>query len=122
VLKAKPGYCSSALLDNLMATGENKIAIGLVRHLPDGSSAWDEVERLDVPIDSVDVRRGLTLVVKSLTIISLNLFGFALLCPAFLHGQISGRCRYAHTSCSPLGRGRKKLRKDERRSTEALVV
>jgi hypothetical protein len=34
----------------------------------------------------------MNLVVKSLTIISLNLFGFALLCPALLHGQISGRC------------------------------
>ena len=40
---------------------ENKISIGLVRHLPDSSSAWAEVERLHVPINRVDVRRGLTL-------------------------------------------------------------
>lgn len=35
---------------------ENKIPIGLVRHLPDASSAWAEVERLHVPINHVDVR------------------------------------------------------------------
>src|SRR5881227_4509216 len=39
---------------------ENKISIGLVRHLPDANSAWAEVERLHVPINRVDVRRGLT--------------------------------------------------------------
>ena len=39
---------------------EDKIPIGLVRHLPDASSAWDEVERLHVPINRVDLRRGLT--------------------------------------------------------------
>ena len=39
---------------------ENKIPIGLVRHLPDASSAWAEVERLHVPVNQVDVRRGLT--------------------------------------------------------------
>jgi integrase len=39
---------------------ENKIPIGLVRHLPDASNAWTEVERLHVPINRVDVRRGLT--------------------------------------------------------------
>ena len=39
---------------------ENKIAIGLVRDLPDASSAWAEVERLHVPINRVDMRRGLT--------------------------------------------------------------
>jgi hypothetical protein len=39
---------------------ENKIHIGLVRHLPEASSAWAEVERLRVPINRVDVRRGLT--------------------------------------------------------------
>src|SRR6266403_2938185 len=38
---------------------ENKVPIGLLRHLPDASSAWDEVERLHVPINGVDVRRGL---------------------------------------------------------------
>jgi hypothetical protein len=38
---------------------ENKIPIGLVRHLPEASSAWAEVERLHVPINRVDVRRGL---------------------------------------------------------------
>ena len=39
---------------------ENKVPIGLVRHLPEASSAWAEVERLHVPINRVDVRRGLT--------------------------------------------------------------
>jgi integrase len=39
---------------------ENKVPIGLVRHLPEASSAWAEVERLRVPINGVDVRRGLT--------------------------------------------------------------
>jgi hypothetical protein len=39
---------------------ENKIPTGLVRQLPDASSAWPEVERLHVPINRVDVRRGLT--------------------------------------------------------------
>jgi hypothetical protein len=39
---------------------ENKISIGLVRQLPDASSAWAEVERLHVPMNRVDVRRGLT--------------------------------------------------------------
>src|SRR5437879_1898405 len=39
---------------------ENKIPIGLVRDLPDASSAWAKVERLHVPINRVDVRRGLT--------------------------------------------------------------
>src|SRR3981081_2188196 len=34
---------------------ENKIPIGLVRHLPDASSAWAEVERLHVPINRVDL-------------------------------------------------------------------
>jgi hypothetical protein len=36
----------------------------------------------------------MNLVMKNLTIISLNLFGFALLCPAFLHGQISGASKH----------------------------
>ena len=39
---------------------ENKIPIGLVQQLPDASSAWAEVERLHVPINRVDARRGLT--------------------------------------------------------------
>ena len=39
---------------------ENKIPIGLIQHLPDASSAWAEVERLHIPINRVDVRRGLT--------------------------------------------------------------
>jgi len=39
---------------------ENKMPVGLVRLLPDASSAWAEVERLHVPINRVDVRRGLT--------------------------------------------------------------
>src|ERR1700756_862098 len=38
---------------------ENKIPIGLIQHLPDARSAWTEVERLHVPINRVDVRRGL---------------------------------------------------------------
>ena len=38
---------------------ENKVSIGLVRDLPDASSAWAEVERLHVPINRVVVRRGL---------------------------------------------------------------
>ena len=38
---------------------ENKVPIGLVRHLPEASSAWAEVQRLHVPINRVDVRRGL---------------------------------------------------------------
>jgi len=37
---------------------ENKLSMSLVRHLPEASSAWPEVERLDVPINRVDVRRG----------------------------------------------------------------
>jgi hypothetical protein len=40
---------------------ENKVPIGLVRHFPEASSAWAEVERLHVPINRVDMRRGLTL-------------------------------------------------------------
>src|SRR5437870_11857194 len=39
---------------------ENKIPISLVRHLPDASSAWAEIERLHVPINRVDARRGVT--------------------------------------------------------------
>src|SRR6266567_7750072 len=39
---------------------ENKVPIGLVHNLPDESRAWAEVERLHVPTDQVDVRRGLT--------------------------------------------------------------
>ncbi len=38
---------------------ENKAPIGLVQHFPEASSAWAEVERLHVPINRVDVRRGL---------------------------------------------------------------
>ena len=37
---------------------ENKLPIGLVRHLPEASSAWAEVERLHVPVNQVDARRG----------------------------------------------------------------
>src|SRR5207244_12085001 len=37
---------------------ENKVPIGLVRHLTESSSAWAEVERLRVPIKRVDTRRG----------------------------------------------------------------
>jgi hypothetical protein len=39
---------------------ENKIPIGLVRDLPDKRSAWAEVERLHLPINPVDSRRGVT--------------------------------------------------------------
>ncbi len=39
---------------------ENKVPIGLVHNLPDESRAWAEVERLHVPTNQVDVRRGLT--------------------------------------------------------------
>ena len=38
---------------------EDKVPIGLVLHLPDASSACAQVERLHVPINRVDVRRGL---------------------------------------------------------------
>ena len=38
---------------------ENKVPIGLVQHLPEASGAWVEVKRLHVPINRVDVRRGL---------------------------------------------------------------
>src|SRR5260370_33943851 len=41
---------------------ENKVPIGLVRHLPEASSALVEVERLHVPINRVDVRRELIFV------------------------------------------------------------
>jgi hypothetical protein len=57
-VEARPGYYSSALFENLMASGW--IPIGLVRHLPDASSAWAEVERLHFPISRADVRCGLT--------------------------------------------------------------
>jgi hypothetical protein len=39
---------------------ENKISIGLVRDLPDKRTAWAEVERLHLPINPVDSRRGVT--------------------------------------------------------------
>jgi hypothetical protein len=38
---------------------ENKVPIGLVRDLPEASSAWAEVERLHVPINRADARCGL---------------------------------------------------------------
>jgi len=38
----------------------NKIPVGLVQNLCDESTAWAEVERLHLPIDQVDPRRGLT--------------------------------------------------------------
>jgi hypothetical protein len=37
---------------------ENKIPIGLIRDLPDKHTAWAEVERLHLPINPVDSRRG----------------------------------------------------------------
>jgi hypothetical protein len=39
---------------------ENKIPIGLVKDLPDKSSARAEVERLHLPVNRVDSRRGVT--------------------------------------------------------------
>ena len=39
---------------------ENKIPIGLVRDFPDKRTAWAEVERLHLPINPVDSRRGVT--------------------------------------------------------------
>jgi len=39
---------------------ENKIAIGLVRDFPEKSHAWAEVERLHLPINQVNSRRGVT--------------------------------------------------------------
>jgi hypothetical protein len=39
---------------------ENKIPIGLAREIPDKRSAWAEVERLHLPINPVDSRRGVT--------------------------------------------------------------
>src|SRR5260370_14758302 len=39
---------------------ENKIPIGLIRDLPDKRTAWAEVERLHLPINPVDSRRGVT--------------------------------------------------------------
>jgi hypothetical protein len=38
----------------------HKIPIGLVRDLPDKRSVWAEVERLHLPINPVDSRRGVT--------------------------------------------------------------
>ena len=38
---------------------ENKIPIGLVQDFPDKTTAWAEVERLHLPINPVDSRRGL---------------------------------------------------------------
>jgi len=39
---------------------ENKLAIGLVRDLPDKRTAWAKVERLHLPINPIDLRRGVT--------------------------------------------------------------
>lgn len=39
---------------------ENKIPIGLVRDLTDKRTAWAEVERLHLPINSIDSRWGIT--------------------------------------------------------------
>jgi len=39
---------------------ENKIPIGLVTELPDEDSAWAEVDRLHLPINQINSRRGLT--------------------------------------------------------------
>jgi integrase len=39
---------------------ENKIPIGLVKDFPEKTYAWAEVERLHLPINPVDSRRGIT--------------------------------------------------------------
>ena len=39
---------------------ETKIPIGLVRELPEKDDAWAEIERLHLPIDQVNSRRGVT--------------------------------------------------------------
>ncbi len=39
---------------------ENKVAIGLVKDLPDKSQAWAEVERLHLPLNHVNSLRGMT--------------------------------------------------------------
>jgi hypothetical protein len=39
---------------------ENKVPIGLVKHFPDKSCAWAEVERLHLNIDQRDSRPGVT--------------------------------------------------------------
>ena len=39
---------------------ENKIPIGLLRDLPDKSTAWVRVESLHLPINPMDSRRGVT--------------------------------------------------------------
>lgn len=39
---------------------ENKIPIGLVQNFPDENSAWAEVQRLRLPINRINLRRGLT--------------------------------------------------------------
>jgi integrase len=39
---------------------DNKIPIGLVRDLPDKRTAWAKVERLHLPINPLDSRRGVT--------------------------------------------------------------
>ena len=38
---------------------ENKIAVGLVKDLPEKSHAWTEVERLHLPVNG-NSRRGIT--------------------------------------------------------------
>src|SRR5262249_26816391 len=44
----------------LRQTGGEQLAIGLVRDLPDKRTAWAEVERLDLPINPIDSRQGVT--------------------------------------------------------------
>jgi len=39
---------------------ENKVPIGLVKDFPEKSHAWAEVERLRIPINEVNPRRGIT--------------------------------------------------------------
>ena len=39
---------------------ETKIPIGLVRDLPEKDDAWAEIERLHLPFDQVNSRRGVT--------------------------------------------------------------
>ena len=39
---------------------ENKVPIGLLRDIPDKSTAWARVESLHLPINPMDSRRGVT--------------------------------------------------------------
>jgi hypothetical protein len=55
---------------------ENKIPSGSIRDLPDKRTAWAEVERLHLPINPVDSRRGGTLHIVFLELGSCRAFCF----------------------------------------------